>query len=53
MDDISGSLHVNNLPLGLLHTIFGCLQPRDLCAVSATCRHWRALYQDAAADQVR
>lgn len=46
------SLHVNNLPAGLLHAIFKVLGPKDLCAVSATCKHWRELNQDAPADKV-
>lgn len=41
-------VHVNNLPPAILHGIFGHLGPRDLCVVSATCQHWRALNQDKA-----
>jgi hypothetical protein len=42
--------HVNNLPTGILHGVFGHLGPRDLCAVTATCQLWRALNRDAAAN---
>ena len=47
------NVNVNILPAGLLHTIFNSLGPRDLCSVSATCRHWRHLNQDAAANKVQ
>ena len=48
-----GVLCIQALPSGLLHGIFSVLSPRDLCAVSATCKHWRQLNQDDAANQVR
>jgi hypothetical protein len=46
-------VHINELPDGLLHTTFDLLGPKDLCAISATCKRWRELNQDAAADTVR
>lgn len=52
MADNSDEHHIVDLPSGLLHAIFGFLSPRDLCLASATCKHWRCLMQDAAADQV-
>ncbi|CAL8466377.1 g5913 [Coccomyxa elongata] len=45
------NVNINILPAGLLHTIFNSLGPRDLCSVSATCKHWRHLNQDAAANK--
>ncbi len=48
-----GVLCIQALPSGLLHGIFAFLPPRDLCAVSATCKYWRHLNQDDAANQVR
>ncbi len=48
-----GVLCIQALPSGLLHGIFSFLPPRDLCAVSATCKYWRHLNQDDAANQVR
>ncbi|BDA51263.1 probable E3 ubiquitin ligase complex SCF subunit sconB at N-terminal half [Coccomyxa sp. Obi] len=44
-------VNINMLPAGLLHTIFNSLGPRDLCSVSATCKQWRHLNQDAAANK--
>jgi hypothetical protein len=44
--------HINNLPPAILHGIFGHLGPRELCAVSAVCSHWRQLNQDKAANGV-
>lgn len=48
-EDAVEQQHINNLPPGILHGIFGCLGPRELCVVSATCRLWRQLNQDKAA----
>lgn len=50
---MEGDTPINLLPAGLLHSIFDSLGPRDLCSVSATCKHWRHLNQDAAANKVR
>lgn len=47
------ALCIQAFPSGLLHGIFGNLCPRDLCAVSATCRYWWHLNQDEAANQAR
>lgn len=47
-----GVLCIQSIPAGLLHGIFDHLCPRDLCAVSATCKYWRQLNQDSAANQV-
>lgn len=47
-----GHLHINDLPLGVLHHVFDYLGPRDLCCVSVTCTLWAALNKDAAANQV-
>ncbi len=52
MADSNDELHINDLPSGLLHAIFDFLSPKDLCSASATCKQWRCLNQDAAADQV-
>ena len=46
------SIGINELPAGLLHAVFDFLPPKDLCSVSATCKLWRRLNQDAAADEV-
>lgn len=42
----AGHLHINCLPSGILHTIFGKLGPRDLCSSSAVCTYWHALNLD-------
>lgn len=47
------TLHINDLPVGVLHHVFDFLGPRDLCCVSVTCALWAALNKDAAASQVR
>ncbi len=44
---------ISVLPAGALHHVFDYLEPRSLCAVGATCRQWRGLQGDAAANQAR
>jgi hypothetical protein len=41
---------INQLPGGLLNHIFAFLGPVDLCRVTATCRLWRRLNRDRAAN---
>ena len=48
----AGCQHIQELPSGALHQIFHFLGPRDLCQVAATCRDWRTLTVDAAANLV-
>ena len=43
-------MSITGLPTGSMHQIFGCLPPKDLCCVSATCKHWRELSHDQASN---
>lgn len=49
--DDSNLLNVNSLPAGVHHHIFSYLGPRDLCAVSGTCKLWFDLNRDAASNR--
>jgi hypothetical protein len=49
----AGAELISVLPAGALHRVFDFLEPRSLCAVGATCRQWRGLQGDAAANQAR
>lgn len=51
MTTMSYEPHINTLPAGILHKIFGFLGPRDLCMASAVCRLWRDLNQDEMTDR--
>lgn len=42
---------ISALAAGNLHHIFSYLPPKDLCRVSATCKHWRDLSHDQAANR--
>ncbi|KAL3152980.1 hypothetical protein ABBQ38_012009 [Trebouxia sp. C0009 RCD-2024] len=45
------SVSITALPSGSMHQIFGYLPPKDLCCVSATCKHWRELSHDQASNK--
>lgn len=45
------SVSITALPTGSMHQIFGYLPPKDLCCVSATCKHWRELSHDQASNK--
>ena len=47
-----GAVSISALASGSLHHIFSYLSPADLCCVSATCKHWRDLSHDQAANKV-
>ena len=42
---------ITAIAAGSLHHIFSYLPPKDLCCVSATCKHWRDLSHDQAANK--
>lgn len=48
---VSLSTDIGDISSGNLHQIFNYLEPRDLCNVSATCKHWRLLSQDQASSK--